>query len=611
MHIIGLTGQVASGKSTASSMFETKGVPVIDCDAIVHELQANDPELAEQLKRIFPKAFESGRLDRQVLSRIVLASSHTLKQLEELTMPYVRQEIETRIKNHRLLDTPLLVIDAPLLFSTGLNRLCDSTLLVYRSPKIQKERFMRRPGATKEKFNTIIKNQMPVEKLKELADDAFMSDNKENLENHINTLVRTLTSRSQRVGFYAGSFDPLTKGHWALICEAVCQYDKVYIGVGVNPDKKMLFTPFERAELAEKTISDFMDSYKFRSINKINFTPREQEAYEKLLKNPKLVQVISYDDATVDAAWRVGASALLRGERSAGDHEYENINTVMNQDLLKARNQAMSFVTLSPFNQQSITRISSSAAKGLCNIGEYIAAEEYVTPSVHEILMKKVLFNDFKSASEAFGITDADTIQKEYDTIVKAYSDVKKYHNLTHIARCLNYLKIYEAQCEKLKPEDKKAMVMAIFYHDTVQGENAEEESKKRAIAYTNSELVGELIDATNHLKDNKLAATPLQQLIADVDVAILGTTHLYSAYVQAVRQEYIHYPDSIFNPNRTEVLNSLLAKEQIFKTLFFQKRYGDAARENLSREREYWKAAEPERTCSNNRSALLNNTHP
>lgn len=396
----------------------------------------------------------------------------------------------------------------------------------------------------------------------------------------------------KQIGFYAGSFDPLTKGHWNFICDAICRCDKVYIGVGINDKKTPLFSESERIELIQKTINDFMLSYKYKKINKIVFSETEKKAYNRLSKKPDIVEAVSYKGLTIDNALKLGATSLLRGERNSSDHEYEASISTVNHILLKVRQADLGFITLTPANQKYVEHISSSSTKVLCDAGEYVATEEYVTPSVHNELVKKYIREEFIKTSKAFGIKDKDVINEEYDSLTDDYSNNRLYHNLSHIASCLNYLNIYEAIENKLSKDDRMAIVMAIFYHDIEQEENTEK-SKKRLEKYIgNHRLLDKslsCIDATEHLEREGKTLTSLQELMSDLDLSILGSPSRYPIYAQAIREEYKQYPDDVFAETRMNLLKTILDSEQIYYTEFFDKMFTKNARENILEEQTLW----------------------
>lgn len=418
-----------------------------------------------------------------------------------------------------------------------------------------------------------------------------------------------LRPKDERVAFYAGSFDPITRGHWNIICSAIGSFDKVIVGVGINPGKKPTFTPEERVQLILDTMHDFMTEYEYRKITNAHFSEEEKLAYKKLKANPNVLQAISYEGLTIDAMHRFGSHILVRGERDAKDHEYEASITYFNQCLQSFRPPyKISYETITPDKQMFFQFVSSTSVKNLCCAQEYIAAGDMVTPTVHNKLIGKMLYPIFQKSSYYFGITNENKIKEEYDVLVRKYTDNRVYHNLAHVANGINYLNIYENWQNRLSTGDKNALLMALFYHDIEQPQNpndkeAEKRSKEamqRYIRPANEEAackISSLIDATNHGCNDTQELSYLQQLMVDIDFMILASPgdplistqpKRYWQYVQKIRQEYAEYPIEKFAPGRIEVLKKIL-KGNIFRTPFFAANYETMAVNNVGKEIDYW----------------------
>lgn len=195
MHIIGLTGGVASGKSTTSKVLSQMGIPVIDCDQIVHEVQTCNEQLKICLMKIFPAAFDSGMLNRRKLSDLVMGDLAKLRETESLTLPFVHQAINQKLAHYKACGESLVVVDVPLLFETHMEGLCDSIICVYVPETMQRERFMARPGMSEQKFKTILQNQMPIEEKMAKSTYRVISDNMENLIRQVQDIVFEIKKR--------------------------------------------------------------------------------------------------------------------------------------------------------------------------------------------------------------------------------------------------------------------------------------------------------------------------------------------------------------------------------------------------------------------------------
>lgn len=170
MVILGLTGSIGMGKSTAAGMFRYLGVPVHDADSSVHHLMAPDGAAFEPIISAFPDVLQDGRIDRQILGPIVFADSDALKCLEAILHPLVRGEENRFLKQNRLAQRPLVVLDIPLLFETAGEKRCDQVAVVSAPEFIQRQRVMARSGMTEAKFSAILAKQMPDREKRRKAD---------------------------------------------------------------------------------------------------------------------------------------------------------------------------------------------------------------------------------------------------------------------------------------------------------------------------------------------------------------------------------------------------------------------------------------------------------
>lgn len=156
---LGLTGSIGMGKSTTSRMFRDEGLPVIDSDAVVHDLYAG--EAVEAIERAFPGTTGEGGVDRARLSAHLAASPDDFGLLEAIVHPLVRRrEVET-IARAQADGADIIVLDIPLLFESRSESRVDRVVVVTCDPEIQRARVMARPGMTAEKFAMILGRQTP------------------------------------------------------------------------------------------------------------------------------------------------------------------------------------------------------------------------------------------------------------------------------------------------------------------------------------------------------------------------------------------------------------------------------------------------------------------
>ncbi|WP_020590431.1 dephospho-CoA kinase [Kiloniella laminariae] len=160
MFILGLTGSIGMGKSTAAAMFRRFGIPVHDADAVVHRLMGHKGTAVAAIAALFPAAVSSGGVDRKKLGDEVLGKPEKLKQLEQIIHPLVRREMQAFLTRQALLRHRLVVLDIPLLYETGGDAFCDAVLVVSCPGFLQQQRVLSRAGMTREKFASIVQKQV-------------------------------------------------------------------------------------------------------------------------------------------------------------------------------------------------------------------------------------------------------------------------------------------------------------------------------------------------------------------------------------------------------------------------------------------------------------------
>ena len=161
MVIVGLTGSIGMGKSTAAKMLREMGVPVYDADAAVHALQAPGGVALPGIEAAFPGVVKAGVLDRQALGARVFGNKEALRRLEAIVHPLVQRMQRAFLRRAALAGEKLVVLDIPLLFEGMGERRVDATLVVSAPAFLQRRRVMARPGMTAEKFEGILRQQVP------------------------------------------------------------------------------------------------------------------------------------------------------------------------------------------------------------------------------------------------------------------------------------------------------------------------------------------------------------------------------------------------------------------------------------------------------------------
>lgn len=176
--VIGLTGSIASGKSTVSLMFDDFGIPVIDADKLSREaVKPGQPALAE-IVRVFGEEMllEDGTLDRKRLGKVVFSDDEKRKQLNEIVHPEIRRLMTNRRDAYVKKGEKAVVLDIPLLFESKLESYVEKIIVVYADRETQLRRLMERDGYTEREAEGRIKVQIPVKEKAELA-DAVINNN--------------------------------------------------------------------------------------------------------------------------------------------------------------------------------------------------------------------------------------------------------------------------------------------------------------------------------------------------------------------------------------------------------------------------------------------------
>jgi dephospho-CoA kinase len=159
MIVLGLTGSIGMGKSTTAALFADEGVPVFDSDATVHRLYGGRG--APLVEARFPGTVQAGVVDREALGRCVVGDAEEMRALEAIVHPLVREERGIFLDDARAKNTPVVVLDIPLLYETKSEDLVDRVVLVSAPEPVQKARVLARPGMTPERFAAILTKQMP------------------------------------------------------------------------------------------------------------------------------------------------------------------------------------------------------------------------------------------------------------------------------------------------------------------------------------------------------------------------------------------------------------------------------------------------------------------
>lgn len=172
---VGLTGSIATGKSTVLGVFAERGLPVFSSDDVVHELYRG--EAVPLVEALFPGVTHDGEIDRKELSRRLVGHPEALKALESTVHPLVRKHLAAFFAEAEAAGAPLAVADIPLLFETGFDYGLDRIVVTTVEPGEQQRRALARPGMSVEKLAAILARQMPQAEKLERADAVIDTSN--------------------------------------------------------------------------------------------------------------------------------------------------------------------------------------------------------------------------------------------------------------------------------------------------------------------------------------------------------------------------------------------------------------------------------------------------
>jgi dephospho-CoA kinase len=170
--LVGLTGGIATGKSTVAAMFRALGCVVIDADLLAREVvEPGEPALAEIAREFGPGVLQAdGRLDRKALGTMVFADGERRRRLEAITHPRIRERLTRRLEELIARDfRGLVVFDAPVIVESGAGRTMDRLVVVAADESSQIARLMARDGIGREAALQKIRSQMPLAEKARLA----------------------------------------------------------------------------------------------------------------------------------------------------------------------------------------------------------------------------------------------------------------------------------------------------------------------------------------------------------------------------------------------------------------------------------------------------------
>jgi len=169
MHIIGLTGSLGTGKTTVAAMFAKRGFKVIDADAITKGLLASGKKCVKKVAKIFPRVIlNASTINRSELAKIVFNHPRELQKLTDILYPEALKVVKSQISQFK--HESFIVLDVPLLFESGWDKITDTTIVVKAKRAQQIERAQKRLGINRSDVMRRLKNQMPLKQKCDMAD---------------------------------------------------------------------------------------------------------------------------------------------------------------------------------------------------------------------------------------------------------------------------------------------------------------------------------------------------------------------------------------------------------------------------------------------------------
>lgn len=162
--VLGLTGGIATGKSTAAAFFKRKGIPVIDADQVAHRLMQPGRASWQAIKDHFGVEFLQAdqSINRQELGKLVFANPAQLQKLDHLLHPLINREMAAEVEKYRQQRAKMIVLDVPLLYESGEDKLCDQILVITLPEEEELRRLRKRNHLSKKEAQERLTSQMPL-----------------------------------------------------------------------------------------------------------------------------------------------------------------------------------------------------------------------------------------------------------------------------------------------------------------------------------------------------------------------------------------------------------------------------------------------------------------
>jgi pantetheine-phosphate adenylyltransferase len=362
--------------------------------------------------------------------------------------------------------------------------------------------------------------------------------------------------KTNKSAIYAGSFDPLTLGHYWVIEQAAKLFDELIVAIGENPSKKYSFTLEERIDLLTESLKEIPN------VKVMHFSGKY----------------------LVKFAQSLGVSYIVRGIRNEKDYNDEKDMRYINSDL----NPKIETIFVIP--PKHLVEVSSSMVKGLVGPqGWEKVIRPYLTESVYHKIITQAISSQFETIwSELSSESDLakQMAKKTLSTIIKKYLEsTRHYHNISHILDCIN-----ELNTLKVEKSDYKRLFLAILFHDVIYDTKAKDNEQKSKELFVklaqesklkdvDISVISELIMATK----THLGTNDLENLMLDIDLSILGRDQeTFDLYDSDIRKEYCWVPEVDYQKGRKKIMSDFCLRDRIFKSQVFFDKYEVSAKRNL-----------------------------
>lgn len=188
MKIIGITGYIASGKTTIANIFLKKRYNIFNADKIVHKIY-DSKDAIEYFQELIPESIINNRVDRKTIFNRIIKDASFLQKIENFIHPRIRKLLDQFITENKINNSKIIILDIPLLFESGLDKICDYKIFCKTSKDIMLTRFLEREGNSKEQFDFLLEKQLKIDK--ENLSDFIIENNLDisSLESQINNIL--------------------------------------------------------------------------------------------------------------------------------------------------------------------------------------------------------------------------------------------------------------------------------------------------------------------------------------------------------------------------------------------------------------------------------------